>query len=299
MPPPYHHIACCTKLCVLKPDSKTGCENFWVTKSIAVSPKTPCESSKRNLQVKSSKSRQLPSKKLMFRAAHFLFGLWGVVVLGLHMHASRQPIFPQCLMQVRPWFVARTSCYLVGLDCYTLGINGKKDEMMEKWSKFDSSTVVQMILMTESYYLGNPIKEIPPEVFEVQGMLFLSISNMNINELPRNVTNLSAELSWIFIGDTNISFFWAWTDELVERMKGKANPWLAGPSPYCDDLARIENDTATAFSVPLDPEYSQTLMDPSNANRDVILKAVPSIEGLFYPLELEDSISAISPPLLK
>ncbi|KAF4142877.1 hypothetical protein GN958_ATG07940 [Phytophthora infestans] len=135
-------------------------------------------------------------------------------------------------------------------------------------------------------------------------MLFLSISNMNIHQLPRNVTQLSAELSWIFIGDTNVSFFWAWTDELVERMKGRANPWLAGPSPYCDDLEKIETGSATTFSVPLSPVYSQTLMNPSEANRNVILKAVrcdPTIEGLFYPLELEDSINAIStpPPLVQ
>lgn len=138
-----------------------------------------------------------------------------------------------------------------------------------------------------------------PEVFEVQGMLFLSISNMQITELPQQVTQLSSELSWIFIGDTNISFFWAWTDELVERMKGKAYPWLAGPSPYCDDLKKIVNGSATAFSVPLSPEYSQTLMDPSEVNRNVILKAVrcdPTIHGLFYPLEMEDNNNAISTP---
>ncbi|ETO86066.1 hypothetical protein F444_00356 [Phytophthora nicotianae P1976] len=411
----------------MKVNARTESDTFWDTKLNTVAPKTATptqpisKNSQRKLLVKNDSYRgtNLRSRgaRVMLRTAHLLFGLWGVLVLGFHIQASMQPILPQCLMQVRPWAVSRTSCYLAGLDCHTLGISGKKDEVDGKWREFDASTVVQLLIrhctefempdifsefhelvnvkvynttikewggsaaitstnqpgmssllfvrvnMTdgllpvgllstdfpqtlydiefcvtnlrtlpddldskwplyaiiqleysqlttvpaviprlEPYYLaltGNPLSEIPSEVFEVQGMLFLSISNMNIRQLPRNVTQLSAELSWIFIGDTNISFFWAWTDELVERMKGRANPWLAGPSPYCDDLEKIKTGAATEFSVPLSPEYSQTLMDPSEANRDVILKAVrcdPNIGGLFYPLEIEDSINAISTP---
>ncbi|ETI57322.1 hypothetical protein F443_00369 [Phytophthora nicotianae P1569] len=411
----------------MKVNARTESDTFWDTKLNTVAPKTATptqpisKNSQRKLLVKNDSYRgtNLRSRgaRVMLRTAHLLFGLWGVLVLGFHIQASMQPILPQCLMQVRPWAVSRTSCYLAGLDCHILGISGKKDEVDEKWREFDASTVVQLLIrhcpefempdifsefhelvnvkvynttinewgesaaitstnqpgmssllfvrvnMTdgllpvgllstdfpqtlydiefcvtnlrtlpddldskwplyaiiqleysqlttvpaviprlEPYYLaltGNPLSEIPSEVFEVQGMLFLSISNMNIHQLPRNVTQLSAELSWIFIGDTNISFFWAWTDELVERMKGRANPWLAGPSPYCDDLEKIKTGAATEFSVPLSPEYSQTLMDPSEANRDVILKAVrcdPTIGGLFYPLEIEDSINAISTP---
>ncbi|ETN23762.1 hypothetical protein PPTG_00288 [Phytophthora nicotianae INRA-310] len=411
----------------MKVNARTESDTFWDTKLNTVAPKTATptqpisKNSQRKLLVKNDSYRgtNLRSRgaRVMLRTAHLLFGLWGLLVLGFHIQASMQPILPQCLMQVRPWAVSRTSCYLAGLDCHTLGISGKKDEVDEKWREFDASTIVQLLIrhctefempdifsefhelvnvkvynttinewggsaaitstnqpgmssllfvrvnMTdgllpvgllstdfpqtlydiefcvtnlrtlpddldskwplyaiiqleysqlttvpaviprlEPYYLaltGNPLSEIPPEVFEVQGMLFLSISNMNIRQLPRNVTQLSAELSWIFIGDTNISFFWAWTDELVERMKGRANPWLAGPSPYCDDLEKIKTGAATEFSVPLSPEYSQTLMDPSEANRDVILKAVrcdPTIGGLFYPLEIEDSINAISTP---
>ncbi|OWZ21034.1 hypothetical protein PHMEG_0004479 [Phytophthora megakarya] len=326
--------------------------------------------------------------RLLIRAAHLLFGAWGILVLGLHIYASEQPTLPQCLMQVRPWAVSRPSCYLAGLDCHALGISGTIDEVQAKWSEFDASTVVQLLIrhcpalevpdifkdfsgvrgikvynttivawsesaaitntnhpgmsslfiirvnMTDGllpvgfqstdfppqltkvppvltrlqpYYLavtGNPITELPPEVFEVDGMLYLGISEMNIRELPRNVTKLSSDLSWIFIGDTNIYFFWDWVDELVIRMKGRANPWLAGPTPYCDDLTKILNGTATEFRVPLLPEHSQTMMDPSQENRPVLVKSVrcdPTIEGLFYPLEIEDSINAIStpPPLVR
>ncbi|KAG7383074.1 Centrosomal protein of 41 kDa [Phytophthora pseudosyringae] len=169
------------------------------------------------------------------------------------------------------------------------------------------TTVPPVLPRLQPYYLaltGNPITELPPEVFQVDGMLYLGISEMNIHELPRNVTHLSADLSWIFIGETNINFFWAWVDELVIRMEGRANPWLAGPTPYCDDLEKILNGTSTTFQVPLLAEYSQTMMDPSEENRPVLENSVrcdPTIEGLFYPLEIEDSINAISapPPLVR
>ncbi|KAG6964985.1 hypothetical protein JG688_00007443 [Phytophthora aleatoria] len=275
--------------------------------------------------------------RLLLRAAHLLFGAWGILVLGFHIHAAVQPTLPQCLMQVRPWAVSRPSCYLAGLDCHALGISGTLDEVQEKWREFDASTVVQLRTLPDDldskwpqaaliqveyshlttvpavlprlqpYYLavtGNPITELPPEIFEVDGMLYLGISEMKIHELPRNVTHLSSDLSWIFIGETNIFFFWAWVDELVIRMKGRANPWLAGPTPYCDDFEKILNGTASAFRVPLLPKYSQTMMDPSEENRPVLQQSVrcdPTIEGLFYPLEIEDSINAIStpPPLVR
>ncbi|KAE8980149.1 hypothetical protein PR003_g25074 [Phytophthora rubi] len=419
-------------------DSRTASDKFWNDRINAVSPRNSTqplptkiseqsqpsspESSKRELLKKRNDSYRdtnlrTRGARLMLRLAHIMFGLWGLVVLSLHIHAAVQPTLSQCLLQVRPWAVAKPSCYLVGLNCHTLGITGKMDEVEEKWSEFDSFTVAQLLIrhcpelempdivttfhrlrnikiynttilewgesaaitntnhpemasllvvrvnMTdgllpagfqstdfpptlydfefcvtnlrmipddldtkwpmysiiqleysqltvvppalarlEPIYLvldGNPLLEVPPEIFEVQGMTFLSLSNTKLVELPRNVTNLSADLSWIFVGHTQISFFWEWADPLVMRMQTQSRPWIAGPSPYCDDLAKIENGTATAFRVPLLPEYSQTLMDPSEANRPVLRLGVlcdPTITGLFYPLDIEDSMSAISTP---
>ncbi|KAE9359531.1 hypothetical protein PF008_g2209 [Phytophthora fragariae] len=358
---------------------------------------------------------------LTLHSAHILFGIWGVAVLGFHIQASTQPLLPQCLMQVRPWGVSRPSCYLAGLDCHSLGISGLAAEVDEKWSEFDSFTVVQMLIrhcpalevparfsdfhslrgikvynstivdwgesaaltstnhptllslflirvnMTDGVlsagflsadfpptvydvefcvtnlrelpddldtkwaqnlllqfeysqltvvdpvlirlgpgYLaltGNPITELPPDIFEIDNTYLIGISDMDIHELPRNVTKLSATLAWVFMRETNVSFFWDWADELVERMN-PSSPWIAGYSPYCEDLAKIENGTATAFSVTLSPEYSQTLMDPSAKNIEVIGTAVnckattrlPSGGGVFHPLFYEDSINAISTP---
>ncbi|KAE8980148.1 hypothetical protein PR001_g3207 [Phytophthora rubi] len=40
--------------------------------------------------------------RIILRAVYLLFGTWGVVVLGLHIHASLQQTLPQCFMQASP-----------------------------------------------------------------------------------------------------------------------------------------------------------------------------------------------------
>lgn len=82
------------------------------------------------------------------------------------------------------------------------------------------TTVPSAITRLDPYYLalpGNPITMPPPEIFEVADMLYLGIGSTLINELPRNVTSLSPILSFIYITNTNVSYFWLWIDLLVER----------------------------------------------------------------------------------
>ncbi|EEY60719.1 uncharacterized protein PITG_21203 [Phytophthora infestans T30-4] len=93
--------------------------------------------------------------RLMLRAAHLFFGAWGVVVLGLHIHASMQPTLSQCLLQVRPWATSRPSCYLVGLDCHT-------------------STVVQLLIR------HCPTLEIPPSISKFHSLHGVKVYNSTI-----------------------------------------------------------------------------------------------------------------------
>lgn len=110
----------------------------------------------------------------MLRAAHLFFGAWGVVVLGLHIHASMQPTLSQCLLQVRPWATSRPSCYLVGLDCHTLAISGEMNEVEESWSEFDSSTVVQLLIR------HCPTLEIPPSISKFHSLHGVKVYNSTI-----------------------------------------------------------------------------------------------------------------------
>ncbi|ETP55065.1 hypothetical protein F442_00351 [Phytophthora nicotianae P10297] len=354
-------------------------------------------------------------EKNLLHTAHLLFAAWGLVVLGFHIHASAQPSLPQCLMQVRPWTASRPSCYLVGFDCHTLAISGRLTEVEEKFSEFDGTTVVQLlilhcpalempesiagfltlrgikvynstifdwgesaaitntnhpemaslyvirtnmtngllpagfqsldfphnmhdidfcvtnlhtlpddldskwphnsvimiefsqlliippvILRLEPIYLsvsGNPITEIPPEIFEIPGLLILGIGATNINELPRDVTLPSSTLSVVQLGETNISFFWSWMDQLIEGPMGPVLLW-ASDSPYCTDLYKIQKGTADTFSVPMSPEYSSYLMNSSETNMEVITNTVicSKSDPHLYFLTIDDFNLAISTP---
>ncbi|KAG1692148.1 hypothetical protein DVH05_025768 [Phytophthora capsici] len=332
----------------------------------------------------------------------------------LHL-ASLQPELAQCTLQVHPWAVSEPACYLAVLDCYRLGISGKRDEVVAKWNEFDRSSVVTLIMrhctalevpdmisefhhtsgikvynstinewdasaaitnrnhpdigflflirvnMTDGvlpeglhdkdfptklydiemchtnlkelpedldstwmvgtmiyieysqltsvplsitnldpYYLavtGNPISELPPEIFEIPDMLYLGIGSTLITELPRNVTNLSPLLSFIYITDTNISYFWPWIDPLVERKLEMPRPLLMGGSTYCAELEKITSGEADTFSVLPSPEYSLMLTDASEDNREILAHTVNceiSYAATFYPLALEDANSALN-----
>ncbi|OWZ21037.1 hypothetical protein PHMEG_0004483 [Phytophthora megakarya] len=267
------------------------------------------------------------------RTIHYLFGAWGVAVLGLHMFASVQPALPQCLLQVRPWGL---SCYLVGLDCHTLDIAGQKDEVVEKWREFEPSTVVELLIrhcpaleipdlfnefheLTQIKIYNTTINDwgkssaitnanhpnvlsllvvrtnmtngILPDgmhsddfphklfdfefcVFENPNLALLGISNTNVRELPRNVTQLSAVLLQVSLIETNISFF-------------------------CLKLDKIQNGSAIDFDVPLQPDYSQILVNVTKGNMQEIKIAVncdTNMVGTLYPLTYEDTINAISTP---
>ncbi|POM78038.1 Hypothetical protein PHPALM_4483 [Phytophthora palmivora] len=189
--------------------------------------------------------------------------------------------------------------------CVT-NLNSFPDDLDAKWPpgaiiqvEYSQLTTVPIALARlKPFYLfltGNPITELPPEVFEVDGMLNLGISHMNIHELPRNVTNISPSLNMIDIHHTNISFFWSWVDELVGRVDNPAH-FVAGGSSYCKILAQIESGSTKSFPDPLSREYSSILMNSTESNRPTIARAVGCNEfddEPFYPLAYEDTINAI------
>ncbi|EGZ12378.1 hypothetical protein PHYSODRAFT_515800 [Phytophthora sojae] len=149
-----------------------------------------------------------------------------------------------------------------------------------------------------TFLTGNPITELPAEIFEVEGMVYLGVSGTNIRELPQNVTQVFPDLIYVELVNTRVSFFWSWVDELVGRVDGPATI-VAGGSICCDDLEKIENDSMVdTFSSSLTPEYSTVLMDRSDANLQVIAEIVhcDSAEAPFYPLAFDDDANALQPP---
>ncbi|GMF52345.1 unnamed protein product [Phytophthora fragariaefolia] len=101
------------------------------------------------------------------------------------------------------------------------------------------TSVPPSLIRLEPYSIsltGSPIAELPPEIFEVAGMVYMYIGGLRIQNLPHNVLNLSPQLGFIDLVDTNISFFWSWADPLVDR----SVLIIMGGSPYCAEFERIK-----------------------------------------------------------
>ncbi|KAF1793888.1 Leucine-rich repeat domain, L domain-like [Phytophthora cactorum] len=119
--------------------------------------------------------RQLTWRGLI-NGVHFLFFVWGLVVLYFHIQASVQISLPQCMLQVRPWAVSRPSCFLLCLDCYRLGISGHLGEVDLNWREFDGSTVVMMLIR------HCPALEVPDLFNDFHNLLSIKIYNSTIVE---------------------------------------------------------------------------------------------------------------------
>lgn len=112
--------------------------------------------------------------RLKVKYVYYAFLAWGVVVLGFHIHAESRPQLAQCLLQVRPWGIARPSCYLVELNCHRLEIVGSKRDVIEQWSAFDQDTVVQLLVR------HCPAFEMPPIVQQFNKLNGFKVYNSTI-----------------------------------------------------------------------------------------------------------------------
>ncbi|EGZ15656.1 hypothetical protein PHYSODRAFT_315857 [Phytophthora sojae] len=162
------------------------------------------------------------------------------------------------------------------------------------------TSVPPALIRLEPYYVsltGNPITELSPDIFEIPSIAYLILGDIDIVELPRDVPNLSPMLFSIYLSDTNVSFFWSWIDALVLRNSELGEPTLfLGGSTYCTELAMLMDGEASSFGVKESEGYSEILVDPSDATRDVILNTVSCDEAYtatFYPIDVEDANSAI------
>ncbi|KAF4145265.1 hypothetical protein GN958_ATG05567 [Phytophthora infestans] len=79
---------------------------------------------------------------------------------------------------------------------------------------------------------GNPISELPPEIFEIEGLTDLGIGDTNVRQLPQNVTRLSSTLTSIYIERTSISYLWMWTQEILGRRSIRRVPERFVPAEH-------------------------------------------------------------------
>lgn len=113
----------------------------------------------------------------------------------------------------------------------------------------------------------NPISTLPAEIIE--GNEWLHVGGTHISELPEVIENVSP-LFKIRVDNTNISFFWNWTDPMVASANGGEGDGiptiLASNTPYCADLERIYTREQASFSAPQQEGQSLLLSDASVDN---------------------------------
>lgn len=153
------------------------------------------------------------------------------------------------------------------------------------------SAVPPALIRLQLYYLvlaGNPISEVPSELFEGTGMLYLMLARTNISSLPRTLPFPTPSPPFIDVSYTNIASFWSWIDPLVESMLEFGSPMiLASSSTYCSDLEKIMSGASDAFSAPFEADLSPLLMDPSQHNWGFLSQAVdcsPPVFPTVFPL---------------
>ncbi|OWZ23983.1 hypothetical protein PHMEG_0001068 [Phytophthora megakarya] len=126
-----------------------------------------------------------------------------------------------------------------------------------------------LVRLNPSYLsiVGNSIQVLPPELFAIEGLTAPGIGDTMVHELPQNVTQFPSTLTYLYMSSTNISYFWLWIDQLLERTSriGGYPLICAGGPAYCDELAKIANGSTASFNVHPLSQYSTNLMDPSKA----------------------------------
>lgn len=117
-----------------------------------------------------------PSRRRYARLAQALFASWGLLILVFHAHAAFIPKLDLCLLQVRPWGVAKPYCYLVELNCERLGVSGTSEELTEIWETFGRQTVERITIR------HCPHLEIPSLLTDFVRVNALKIYNSSIIE---------------------------------------------------------------------------------------------------------------------
>lgn len=149
-------------------------------------------------------------------------------------------------------------------------------------SEFEETPVAATRLRSRRLSLyGNPIRELPSELFEMESVDELYIGRTLITSLPAHVAAVSSSIAAIYMTNTQVSFFPEWFDALVSRWSDESNwrPLKAGDTPYCDQLLGILDGSLLEFELTVDESGVSTtlpsvLMNSSTANQEVLSRIV-------------------------
>ncbi|KAJ0401537.1 hypothetical protein ATCC90586_003556 [Pythium insidiosum] len=166
----------------LVPTASKAATAVTATPATAVSPAAPPRPSNRwsllhqqwgELQSTQSLRRRL--QMLFERSGRVLLALWGLVVLGLHLHAASFEDARDCVVPVRPWIATRAACSLVQLNCRAHpSLTGAASDFDRALATVDCRWVAYLIIR------HCPRVEITPRVQELPNLMGLKIYNSTL-----------------------------------------------------------------------------------------------------------------------
>ncbi|GAB9472932.1 hypothetical protein Gpo141_00010097 [Globisporangium polare] len=166
------------------------------------------------------------------------------------------------------------------------------------------TSVLEVVLRLKPTYLsfyGNPIRELPSELFEGDSIEFLHIGATLVTSLPANVTfdANSNPLRYLYLSEIQLDYFPAWVDGIITAALSQvAIPIYAGDTPYCSQLEQIQAGSVYQFTVTQHEELvpPSVLMNASSSNLNLIDQSVscnPEFAVAFFPLTFEDGQSSL------
>ncbi|GLD98390.1 hypothetical protein PINS_up007087 [Pythium insidiosum] len=139
------------------------------------------------------------------RVVHALLFLWGVCVLGFHIHATTIAVWgaePGCILEMRPWTSRIYTCSVLEISCSQRGIRGTDVELESIFRRVDVDRIYSLILSNCATLT------MPPRLRALRGLVMLKIYNSSIISWDRDAA-LSATshpaLQVMYIVDTNLT----------------------------------------------------------------------------------------------
>ncbi|GAB9467628.1 hypothetical protein Gpo141_00004966 [Globisporangium polare] len=161
------------------------------------------------------------------------------------------------------------------------------------------TAVPEAVLRMEPMYLsfyGNPIRELPSELFQVDSAIYLHFGNTLVTSLPANVAFNASSLWFFLVTNTQVAYFPAWVDGVIAlAFDHNYRSVYASGTPYCSELSEILNGSRTEFTQVASESGGgpppSVLMNASSANHDLLRKVVscvPKTAVGMFPLAFED-----------
>lgn len=137
---------------------------------------------------------------------HRFLQIWGIAILGVHLHATTKAHPQNCTLHAYPWFVTKPTCSLLEINCNStmeLSITGGAAFAIDSVLEGVDAARVQHVVFRHCEAL-----ELPPRLANLPHLVGLKIRDSTIvhwNESAALTQARHPELRFLFMGNVNMS----------------------------------------------------------------------------------------------